>query len=72
MSKNNNVKNPHTGIPDLLPLPIRPLLMFELKSFSKKKRRQCSSYSTNIPSRVKEEVRKYVYSYETQAVINRF
>ena len=44
----------------------------ELESFSKKKERQGSSYNTNIPSHIKEEVRKYAYTYGTQAAIKRF
>ena len=44
----------------------------ELESFSKKKERQGSSYSTNIPSCIKEEVGKYVHTYGTQAAIKRF
>ena len=44
----------------------------ELESFSKKKERQGSSYNTNIPSRIKEEVGKYAHTYRTQAAIKRF
>ena len=44
----------------------------ELESFSKKKERQGSSYNTNIPSRIKEEVGKYPHTYGTQAAIKRF
>ena len=44
----------------------------ELESFSKKKERQSSSYNTNIPSRVKEEVGKYAHTYGTQGAIKRF
>ena len=44
----------------------------ELESFSKKKERQGSSYNTNIPSRIKEEVGKYAHTYGTQAAIKRF
>ena len=36
----------------------------ELESFSKKKE-QGSSYNTNIPSRIKEEVGKYAHTYGT-------
>ena len=35
----------------------------ELESFSKKKERQGSSYNTNVPSRIKEEVGKYAHTY---------
>ena len=44
----------------------------ELESFSKKKECQGSSYNTNIPSRIKEEVGKYAHTYGTQAAIERF
>ena len=44
----------------------------ELESFSKKKERQGSSYNTNIPSRIKEEVGKYAHTYGTQGAIKRF
>ena len=44
----------------------------ELESFSKKKERQGSSYNTNIPSRIKEEVGKYAHTYGTQAAIKHF
>ena len=42
----------------------------ELESLRNKKGRRGSSYSTNIPSRVKEEVGKYACSCGTQAAIN--
>ena len=44
----------------------------ELESFSEKKERQGSSYNTNIPSRIKEEVGKYAHTYGTQAAIKHF
>ena len=44
----------------------------ELESFSKKKERQGSSYNTNIPSRIKEEVGKYAHTHGTQAAIKHF
>ena len=44
----------------------------ELESFSKKKEHQGSSYNTNIPYRIKEEVGKYAHTYGTQAAIKRF
>ena len=41
----------------------------EMETFGKKKERQGSSYNTNIPSRIKEEVGKYAHTYGTQAAI---
>ena len=56
--------------PEMLALLIYPLLMLNWR-ISQRKRNRDSLCSANIPSRVKEEVRKYAYRCGTEPAINR-
>ena len=69
-NKNKNKKS-QTGIPELVKATGNvttadvQAVNVKLESFCKKEGRNGCSYNTSLPSRVKEEVRKYAYNNET-------